>query len=92
MTMPRPGTVQNLYVKLRSAQPAGGTLIFTVMKNGVATGITVTFAAGAIAGTIASDLTHSATYAKGDTISVQITNNSAVGQSANGYVSMEYAA
>jgi hypothetical protein len=76
--MERAATLKNLRINLDSAQPASGSLVFTVMKNGVATTLVVTIAAGSAAGWY-SDTTNSVTVAAGDKISVQVVNNATSG-------------
>lgn len=71
---PVAGTLRNLYVRTISAQPAGGSLVLTVRINGVDTGITITIAAEAAAGTF-SDTTHTAAIVAGDLISFSGLNN-----------------
>ena len=74
-------TIRNLYVSTSTAQGALGSCVLTARKNGVATSLTITIAAGAAAG-IFSDTTNSVTFAAGDLISVQVVNNDAVNASA----------
>ena len=67
-------TLKNFYIYTSTAQPATGSHVFTVLKNGVATGITITIAAGSAAG-LFSDTTNSESFAQGDAISIQAVNN-----------------
>ena len=67
-------TVKNFYIYTSTAQPATGSHVFTVLKNGVATSITVTIASGSAAG-LFSDTTNSESFAQGDAISIQAVNN-----------------
>jgi len=67
-------TLFNLRVNLRSAQPASGSLVLTVMKNGVASTVVVTIAAGGAAGWY-SDTANTLALVAGDTISVRVVNN-----------------
>lgn len=80
-SMPVAGTLRNFYVSTFSAQPGGGSLVFTLYKNGVAAAITVTVAAGAAAN-IFSDTTNTVTVAAGDTIAVEAQNNAGGAASA----------
>src|SRR5258708_509381 len=57
-------TVQNLYIIFGSNALTTGTMICTLMKNGVATSITTTAAAGAT--TTVSDTTHTFSVVAGD--------------------------
>lgn len=67
-------TLKNFYIYTSTAQPATGSHVLTVLKNGVATGITVTIASGSAAG-LFSDTTNSESFAQGDAISIQAVNN-----------------
>jgi len=67
-------TLKNFYIYTSTAQPATGSHVLTVLKNGVATGITVTISAGSAAG-LFSDTTNSESFAQGDAISIQAINN-----------------
>ena len=75
--MPRAGTIKNLYVATASAQPGTGSLVMAIYKSGVATGLTVTVAASAAAGTF-SDTIDAVTIASGDVIKLQLLNNSSL--------------
>lgn len=55
-------------------QPASGSLVLTIRKNGVDTAITITIPAGSSIGTY-SDTTNSESFAAGDLISVKAVNN-----------------
>jgi len=74
-------TLRNLYVATSTTQGALGSLVITIRKNGAATALTVTIAAGTAAG-VFSDTTHSVTFAAGDLISAQVVNNDAINVSA----------
>lgn len=67
-------TLKNFYIYTSTAQPATGSHVLTVLKNGVATNITVTIASGSAAG-LFSDTTNSESFAQGDAISIQAINN-----------------
>lgn len=62
------GTVQNLYVRTESNSLNGNT-VFTLLKNGTPTTVTVTVAAST--NTISSDLTHSISVVGGDLLTLQ---------------------
>ena len=81
LVMPRAGRIKNLYVQTLTAQGAGGSLVFTVRKNGVDTAITFTLAANAAAATT-SDTTHTADFAVGDLLSIKVVNNDGAAVSA----------
>ena len=57
-----------------ASQPASGSLVLTIRKNGVDTAITITIPAGTSSGTF-SDTTNSVSFAAGDLISVKGVNN-----------------
>jgi hypothetical protein len=57
-----------------ASQPATGSLVLTIRKNGVDTAITITIPAGTSSGTF-SDTTNSVSFAAGDLISVKAVNN-----------------
>jgi len=69
-------TVKNFYIYTSTAQPATGSHVLTILKNGVATGIVVTIPSGSAAG-LFSDTTNSESFAQGDAISIQAVNNAA---------------
>lgn len=72
--------ISGLTLVTGSSQPASGSIVFTVRKNGVDTALTITLAANAVAGTY-SDSTNSVTFTKNDLISLKAVNN-ATGNSA----------
>jgi hypothetical protein len=57
-----------------ASQPATGSLVLTIRKNGVDTAITLTIPAGSSIGTY-SDITNSVSFVAGDLISVKAVNN-----------------
>jgi hypothetical protein len=77
--LPYAGTVRNFRVQVE-AQPASGSLVLTVRKNGADTALTVTQAAGAAAA-LKADTTNAVSFAAGDFLSVKAVNN-ATGASA----------
>jgi hypothetical protein len=74
---PRAGTIRNLFVRHHSATGNGNNVVYTIMINGVATGLTVTLATGAIGQ--ASDLVNTVAVAQGDRISLRATKAANVG-------------
>lgn len=68
------GAARNFSVRTSTAQVLTGTLVFTVLKNGSGTTVTITISAGAAAG-VFSDTSHSFTFAAGDEISFSAVNN-----------------
>lgn len=72
--IPYAATIKNFYLRTSTAQPATGSLVFTILKNGSATAVTFTIAAGGAAA-LFSDTTHSFSVAAGDEISISVLNN-----------------
>jgi hypothetical protein len=62
------------YFGVGASQPASGSLVLTIRKNGVDTAITLTIPAGTSTGTF-SDTTNSVSFVAGDLISVEAVNN-----------------
>jgi len=77
------GTLTNFAVLLTGTQDASGGMTITVLKNGVATALTITIAAGTAAGTstVYSDVAHSVSISQFDQITIKAVN-SATGTSA----------
>lgn len=89
--LPVATVLKKLYVRLAGAQPGTGTLvceIFAGASGTTATGVKVTIAAGAAAGTY-SDLTNTYNAAAGDLVNVKITNNASGASAAIGGVAFE---
>jgi hypothetical protein len=72
--IPHACTLKNLYVVTSTAQDASGSQVFTVRVGGVDTGIIVTLASSAAAGTY-SDTTHTASVPAGGLVSLKSVNN-----------------
>lgn len=72
--LPFGGTLKNLYVRIAGTQPSTGSLVFTVMKNNVATDIVATCAANG-AGITVSDTAHTLAVSAGDLIYLRAVNN-----------------
>jgi len=72
--MPIAGTIKNFYVRMATAQPAGGSLVLTLRKNAVSQSVTVTFSSTDGANVTKSDTVNSFTVAAGDLISIQAAN------------------
>lgn len=72
--MPIGGVLTNLYVATSTAQPASGSMVITVRKNGAGTALAITLAASATSG-VASNTTARVTVAAGDLVSVRFLNN-----------------
>lgn len=69
LVCPKAGTLSDLFVRHNVAAGNGNSVVYTVMVNGVATGITVTLATDA-AGQ-ASDLVNTAAVVAGDLVSLR---------------------
>ncbi len=67
--MPFAGTVRNLFIDIYNAQIDSGTVVFTLMKNGISTSVTVSMSATVNA--LSSDTTHSFSVAAGDRVSLK---------------------
>jgi hypothetical protein len=76
--MPAAGVVSNLKVTRLTAVAAASSHTWTIDKNDSATAVTTTIAS---AGTTNSDVTHTATYAAGDTIRFSVTSTGTPGTS-----------
>jgi hypothetical protein len=72
--LPKTCTLRNFYLRTSGTQPASGSHVFTILKNGVATAITLTVPAGSAAG-LFSDTTNQETFIAGDEISIEAVNN-----------------
>jgi hypothetical protein len=72
--LPKACTLRNFYLRTSGTQPALGSHVFTILKNGVATAITLTVPAGSAAG-LFSDTTNQETFIAGDEISIEAVNN-----------------
>ena len=88
--VPQACTVSRLYVRITTNQVAGtvSTIVFTVRKNNADTAITCTIAGGSAAGTIATDLTNSVSFAAGDLMSVKAVNNALATSASVGNISI----
>jgi hypothetical protein len=70
------GTFTGISVYLSTAQPASGSLVFTLRINGANTALTFTIAAGSAAG-VYSDLVNTVAFTAGDTYNLSVLNNAA---------------
>jgi len=70
-----------------ASQPASGSLVLTIRKNGVDTAITITIPAGSSIGTY-SDTTNSESFAAGDLISIEHVNNALSNAAQIGQISI----
>jgi hypothetical protein len=90
LVVPRAGVVKNFYLNTSSVQ-GNNTFVITVRKNGAPTAVTVTIPTSGAVGTY-SDTTHSVSFAAGDLLSIEYTNNATGGGSsaAINSISFEY--
>lgn len=72
------GTIKSLYVRHNIPAGNGNVIVYTVLKNGVATTLTASLAS---TGTSASDLVNSFTVVTGDVLSLQVTKAAGIGSS-----------
>lgn len=72
--VPRNSKVTQLVLVTATSQPASGSIVYTLRKNGVDTAITVTIAANAAAGTFV-DSTNSVQFTARDLLSLKAVNN-----------------
>ena len=85
--MPFACTLSDMYtMHYNTTQPATGSQVFTVRKNGVDTALAITISAGSVPTTTPySNTTNSVTFAAGDKLSIRRTNNAvAIGGAVNG--------
>lgn len=75
------GTVQKVLIRTNGTQPGTGSLVMTVRKNGAATALVKTIAAGDLAGLFANS-TNTFTVVDGDRITFEFTNNAPANNSA----------
>jgi hypothetical protein len=73
----QPTIVKFFAIVTITSQPATGSCVFTVQKNGVDTGIVITVASGAASGTF-SEIATQVSFSQFDTISVKAVNNAAL--------------
>jgi hypothetical protein len=74
-------TINNLYVRTTATMPANSSLQVTIVKNAVATSVSVTIAAGSAAG-IYSDTTNNATFSAGDRYQIEFKNTGSAAAAA----------
>jgi hypothetical protein len=74
LPMPTACTLNNFYFLMTTNQPASGSLVLTIRKNGADTALVITVAAGSVAGNY-SNTTNSATFAAGDLMAIRFNNN-----------------
>lgn len=74
LPMPTACTLSNFYFLMSSNQPATGSLVLTIRKNGADTALVITVAAGSVAGNYANT-SNTATFAAGDLMAIRFNNN-----------------
>jgi len=87
--LPFDGVAKNLYIRTTTAQPADGSIVFTVRKNAVDTAITITISASGGADTY-TDITNQVSFDAGDLIDLKAVNSSASASATINQWSMEY--
>jgi len=88
MIVPCAMTISNFFMAISTAPGSGKSYDFTIMKNGVATDVTVNIADSAVT---ATDSTHTATFAAGDNISLRSTPNNTPGNTGGQFWDMDIA-
>lgn len=86
--MPLSGTLKNLWVDVFTNTLNAGNVVYTLMKNGVATTLTQTITHGVTS--ITGDTTNSVTVTAGDRISFRIVTGGASGVTAAAFSYMLY--
>lgn len=81
------GTLKHAYLITGTAQDGSGSLVCTLYKNGSATSIVITVAAGSAAG-VFSDNTHTVSLSAGDTLAWQFQNNATATSAVLGNTSL----
>jgi hypothetical protein len=74
---PMAGTIKYAYLNTITTQPASGSLVRTLRKNGADQSIILTVAAGSTSGTF-TDLTHTVSVSAGDLLNWKVVNNATV--------------
>lgn len=74
-------SIGRLLVQTASTQNSGGSLIISINKGGVATGITLTIAASSVAG-VFTDYVNTATAVAGDSLTIKAVNAAAANSAA----------
>jgi len=70
LVMPRPGTIDHLYVEHNQLGGSANLVVYTLFVNGAPTALTCTLAANAPQ---ASDLVHSVPVLQGDLVTIEVT-------------------
>lgn len=85
-----PCMLANLRMQITTAQPGTGSLVLTVLKNGVSAGLTITIPAGSGAFGVGAINSSTLTFAAGDVMSVSAVNNAATNSAGIGSFSAEF--
>lgn len=86
--VPKAGTIRKMYVRQNDPKGNGEDIVYTLRKNGIATGLTATLASTDYD---ASDLVNSVVVAQGDLLDVEVTKALSVGTSPTDlFVTMEF--
>ena len=72
--MPYSGTLKNLYIRIGATVSGSGNIVLTLMKNGVATAITITCTNADGNNYTKSDTTNTVSVVAGDLISIRGVN------------------
>lgn len=83
--LPFKGEFKNLYIRTYGSQSATGSLVITLRVNSVDTAITVTIAAGSVAGSY-SDTANTATNTQGQSVSLKAVNNATANSATCGWM------
>jgi hypothetical protein len=86
--VPNNCSMKNFYVRMATAQPATGSLVFTLRKNQTDTAVVTTIAAGSALGTEANSGITTATFSAGDDCCFKVVNNASTQSGAVGNTSI----
>lgn len=86
--IPNNCSMKNFYVRMATAQPATGSLVFTLRKNQADTAVVTTIAAGSALGTEANSGITTATFSAGDDCCFKVINNALLQSGAVGNTSI----
>jgi hypothetical protein len=74
LPMPTACTLSNFYFLMSTSQPASGSLVLTIRKNGVDTALVITVIPNSLAG-VYTNTTNSVSFVAGDLMSIRFNNN-----------------
>ena len=74
LPIPTACTLNNFYFNMITSQPASGSLVLTIRKNGADTALVITVAAGSVSG-VYSNTANSVTFVAGDLMAIRFNNN-----------------